>query len=162
MTLPPRLRTGPGRQSAARLALVLAAAAAPLALAAAASSAPRDPIDLGYWETQSKVTSPLPMNHTDHKCVRHDDVQRFLNGQVNHIYNRCTYPVNEIMDGKIVRRGECQDKHGDKVGVSSVLTYTRTTIHLTANVSYSLGGIPLKAKVVSDGQRIGECPPGAK
>jgi hypothetical protein len=147
----------------AAIGAAAAAGLAAVAVGATASGAARDPIDLGYWETVTKVSSLLPIkDHTDRKCIGHAEVERYMSGAVNHIYNRCTYAVNEISDGKIVRRGQCEDKHGDAVGVSSTMTFTRTTMHVKAHLTYKLGGLPVTADAVVDGHRVGECPAGAK
>ena len=54
----------------------------------------------------TKVDTLIPIkDHTDRKCVHHEEVERCMGGTVNHIYNRCTYSVNEITEGKIVRKG---------------------------------------------------------
>lgn len=147
----------PHRTGWKRLALAAGVLAAPLAITSAVAVAePGDPLDTGYWEVKSSV-EPLGSSKTENRCLRHDQIFKFMHGQPNHIY-KCTYSTENIGDGKIFLKGDCRDKNGIGGHITGNGTYTRTSLHTTGHVTFL--GIPLTAHL--DAHRIGECPAGAK
>lgn len=124
------------------LLLTVAAVAGP----AAAQTA----ITPGYWETINQVVSPLPTRKVERRCIKPEDVAKFMLGPSNHIY-RCTYPTREIADGRIRLRGSCATKTGRPVPVAGQGAYTSDTFRLDAYIETQIGGltIPVHARTVA-------------
>jgi hypothetical protein len=128
-----------------------------LAGASAAAAAP-DTIKPGYWESVNKVIYPLPKTSIDRRCITPKDVAKFLMGPSNHIY-ACSYPTQSAGHGEVSFAGVCVDKKGHKVKISGHGAYTETSLQMTADVTFSLAGIPISAEATTDAHRIGDvCP----
>ena len=141
-----------------RLAPLLAAPVLAV-LAAATPAAAQKAISPGYWETVSKVTSPFPAQKTERRCIQPDDVAKFMEGKINHIY-KCTYHTKEIGAGKIRLQGTCATRDGPPVPISGSGTFTSDSMHLEARVSLQIGGgISIPARATTDARRLGDaCP----
>ncbi|WP_374471394.1 DUF3617 domain-containing protein [Phenylobacterium sp.] len=138
------------RLAPALLACVLAA---PLAAAAAET-----PIAPGYWETTSQVVSPFPTKKTEKRCIREQDVEKFIGGAPNRHYT-CTYPTREIAGGKIRLAGSCKTKNSEPVPISGEGVYTRDSLRLDARIRAKLGGITVPVHARTSGRRIADaCP----
>ncbi|HVI33018.1 DUF3617 domain-containing protein [Phenylobacterium sp.] len=132
-------------------ALLVAAVALPAAAA-------QTPIAPGYWETTSQIISPLPTKKTEKRCIREEDVEKFIGGAPNRHYT-CTYPTREISGGKIRLVGSCKTKNSAPVPISGEGVYTRDSLRLDARVRAKLGGltVPVHARTIA--KRIGDaCP----
>src|SRR5438045_8201021 len=119
------------------------------ALTAAAIAGPalaQNAISPGYWETTSKVTSPFPANKTERRCIKPQDVAKFMEGKINHIYT-CTYPTKRVGDGKIRLEGTCATRDGPAIPITGEGAFTADTLHLDARITPQIGGlnIPVKA-----------------
>lgn len=133
--------------------------AAPLLiLTVAGAAAAQGAISPGYWETISKSTSPVPTSKTERRCIKPQDVTKFMEGKVNHIYT-CTYPTKEVGGGKIRLAGTCATRDGPAIPISSQGTFTSDTLHLEARISLQLGGLSIPVRARTDARRIGDaCP----
>jgi len=137
--------------SAIALILALAAAAGP---AAAQPSA----ISPGYWETTNQVVSPLHSTKTERRCIRPQDVAKFMEGPSNHIY-RCTYPTRVVGDGVIRLKGSCATRDGKPVPVSGEGAFTSDSFHMEARVAAQFGPMTVPVRAVTDAKRLGpDCP----
>jgi hypothetical protein len=137
--------------------------AAPLlaALAAAGPAAAQNAISPGYWETVSKSTSPLPASKTERRCIKPQDVSKFMEGKINHIYT-CTYPRKEVGGGKIHLEGTCATRDGPPVPISGQGTFTSDTLHIDARASIQFGGLSVPVKASTDAKRLGDACPAAE
>jgi hypothetical protein len=141
--------------SSLRFAAALALASA--ALAGSATAQPRA-ISPGYWETTNKVVSPFPSSKVERRCIRPQDVAKFMEGPSNHIYH-CTYPTRIVGDGTIRLKGSCASKDGKAIPVEGQGTFTDDTFHMDAYVALQLGPMTIPGHAVSDARRLGrECP----
>jgi hypothetical protein len=133
--------------------------AAPLFLALAAGpAAAQSAISPGYWETTSKVTAPLPTRKTERRCIRPQDVTKFMEGKINHIYT-CTYPTKQVGDGKIRLVGTCATRDGPAIPITGEGTFTADTLHLDAHITPQIGGLNIAVKASTDAKRLAEaCP----
>jgi hypothetical protein len=132
-------------------------ALAALSLAAAAAAA-QDSITPGYWETTSKVTSPFPTHKTERRCIKPQDVSKFMEGQINHIY-KCTYPTKVVADGKIRLEGSCKTRDGDPVPIAGSGSFTAETMHVEARIAPKIGGLTVPIHAETDAHRLGDdCP----
>jgi hypothetical protein len=142
-------------------AAILAAAAAVAALAPAVIAGPalaQSAINPGYWETTSKVTSPFPTHKTERRCIKPQDVAKFMEGQINHIY-KCTYPKKVVADGRIELAGSCKTRDGDPVPISGSGSFTRETMHVEARIEPKIGGLTVPVHAQTDARRLGDdCP----
>jgi hypothetical protein len=140
-----------------RLLLPLGATA--LAVAALAGPAlAQTAISPGYWETVSKVTSPFPTRKTERRCIKPQDVAKFMEGKINHIYT-CTYPTKVVADGRIKLEGTCATRDGPPVPISGTGTFTGDTMHLEARVAPKIGGLTIAVRAETDAKRLGDaCP----
>jgi hypothetical protein len=133
--------------------LLLAAAAAVAAPAVAQTT-----IEPGYWETTSKVISPVPTSKTERRCIRPQDIDKFIGGSPNRHYT-CTYPTREVANGKIRLAGSCKTKNSAPVPISGEGVYTRDTLRLDARVEAKIGGLTVPVRARTEGKRIGDtCP----
>jgi hypothetical protein len=131
-----------------------------LALAACASGAAHgaETIRPGFWESTDRVLSPIPSTKVDRRCIAQKDVERFMTCYINHHYS-CVCPEQSYENGQIRYRGECTDAKGGKVGIVGQGNYTPTTLHLDAEVTFHLGGLPITGHASTDAHRIAdECP----
>ncbi|MCR5880036.1 DUF3617 domain-containing protein [Phenylobacterium sp. J367] len=135
--------------------LVLPALAA---LAVAAPAFAETPIAPGYWETTSQVISPIPTKKTEKRCIREEDVEKFMGGAPNRHYT-CTYPTREVAGGKIRLIGSCKTKNSAPVPVTGEGVYTRDSLRLDARIEAKLGGMTVPVRARTSGKRIGDtCP----
>jgi hypothetical protein len=138
--------------------LILFLAALPLL---GAAPLPPDAIRPGWWETTSKVLSPITQTKTENRCLTARDVERFMMGSPNHIYH-CTYPTQVVANGRLLFRGDCVSNGGRKAKFSGAGTYSPTSLHMTGEVRSTLGPLPFTARVSTDARRLGDvCPPAA-
>jgi hypothetical protein len=136
------------------LAPALALGAA-LAVPAAAAEPPIKP---GYWETVSQIVSPFPTKKTEKRCIRAEDVDKFIGGAPNRHYT-CTYPTREIVGGRIRLAGSCKTKNSEPVPVTGEGTYTADSLRLDARVQAKLGGLTVPVQARTTAKRIGDtCP----
>ena len=128
-----------------------------LGLACAAAAAPKA-IAPGYWETTNQVVSPMRSTKTERRCIRPQDVAKFMEGPSNHIY-RCTYPTRVIGEGTIRLSGTCATKKGPPLPVSGEGTFTRDTFRMEARVGAKLGAMTVPIRAVTNAKRLGpDCP----
>jgi len=131
-----------------------------LALAAAAGPAAAQPsaISPGYWETTNQVVSPMHSTKTERRCIRPQDVAKFMEGPSNHIY-RCTYPTRVVGDGVIRLKGSCATRDGKPVPVSGEGAFTSDSFHMEARVAAQFGPMTVPVRAVTDAKRLGpDCP----
>ena len=129
-----------------------------LVAAPAARAAPPEAIAPGYWETTNQVLTPMRSTKVERRCIRPQDVARFMEGPGNHIY-RCTYPTRVIANGTIRLEGTCSTKKGPALPVSGEGTFTRDTFHMEARVGAQLGPVTLPVRARTDARRLGpDCP----
>jgi hypothetical protein len=137
------------------------AAAAVLIFALAAPAASADhpkAIAPGYWETTNQVLSPIRSSKVERRCIRPEEVAKFMEGPSNHIY-RCTYPTRVVSRGTIRLKGSCTTKKGPPVPVSGEGSFTRDTFHMEARVAAQLGPMTVPIRAVTDARRLGDdCP----
>jgi hypothetical protein len=133
------------------MVLVLAAASVPAA-------AEPNAIAPGYWETNNQIVSPVHSTKLERRCIRPQDVAKFMEGPSNHIYH-CTYPTREIGDGTIRLRGSCATRDGRPIPVSGEGSFTRDTFHMDAQVAAQLGPMTIPVHAVTDARRLAsDCP----
>lgn len=112
----------------------------------------------GYWEATEQVLSPIHTTKVERRCIAPQDVTRFMSCYINHHYS-CRCPDQSYDGGHIRYRGICVDHKGAKVGVAGRGTYTPDTLHLTADVTFTLAGLPIEGRASTDAHRIGDiCP----
>ncbi len=130
----------------------------PTVAAAAAGSG----VKPGYWETTSRVLSPIHSTDTERRCVTQDQVRKFMSCYINHHYD-CTCAEDVVGDGRLTFKGQCvEHKNGSIVGVTGVGTYTDTTLSMSADATFKLLGIPVTGKATIEARRLSDtCPAGA-
>jgi hypothetical protein len=136
-----------------------------VALPAFAQGDESRPVLPGYWESDSRVTSPKGKESIEKRCLMPDQVDKFLESGVSNKNYTCKYPTEEIKDGHILMKGRCVDKNGFGFHIVGEGTYTHTELHLKAKAVPALGGlvIPITFKAALDAHRLGDvCPPGTK
>jgi hypothetical protein len=139
-----------------RLLPLLAAPLLTLALGGAALA--QSAISPGYWETTSKVTSPFPTHKTERRCIKPQDVSKFMEGKINHIYT-CTYPTKHVGDGKIRLEGTCATRDGPSIPITGEGVFTSDSLHLDARITPQIGGLSIPVKASTDAKRLGDaCP----
>jgi hypothetical protein len=132
--------------------------AAPLLAIAGGAALAQNAISPGYWETTSKTSSPLPASKTERRCIKPQDVAKFMEGKINHIYT-CTYPKKEVGDGKIRLEGTCATRDGPPVPISGQGAFTSDTLHIDAHATIQFGGLNVPVKASTDAKRLGDtCP----
>jgi hypothetical protein len=136
--------------------------AAPLlaALAAAGPATAQTAISPGYWETTSKVTAPFPTHKTERRCIKPQDVAKFMEGKINHIYT-CTYPTKRVGDGKIRLEGTCATRDGPAIPITGEGAFTADTLHLDARITPQIGGLNIPVKASTDARRLSDACPAA-
>ena len=121
----------------------------------------RDHILPGYWESMEQVTSPIPSEKIERRCITPASISRFMNCYINHHYE-CVCPEQSAEKGRIFFKGECLDYKGQHVHIEGWGTFTPTTLHLSARATFKLLGIPIAADAATDARRLGDtCPPGS-
>ncbi|CAN7422724.1 DUF3617 family protein [Phenylobacterium sp. LjRoot219] len=141
---------------AAAVALILALAAPAAAVGHPNAIAP------GYWETTNKVLSPVRSSKVERRCIRPEEVAKFMEGPSNHIY-RCTYPTRVVSQGTIRLKGSCTTKKGPPVPVSGEGSFTRDTFHMEAQVAAQFGPMTVPIRATTDARRLGDdCPAAAE
>jgi hypothetical protein len=136
---------------ASRAALVV------LALATSAAGA-ETTILPGWWETTNEFTWGATTRTVERRCVRADEIDRFLSGPSNRHYS-CEYPSRVVGDGRMAFEGSCRDKHGRSVGVYATGTYTPESFVVNAQIQAQMLGFPITATGVSTGRRLSAaCP----
>ncbi len=115
----------------------------------------------GYWETTSRVLSPIHSTDTERRCVTRDQVRRFMSCYINHHYD-CTCAEDVVGDGRLTFKGQCVErKNGSIVGVTGVGSYTDTTLSMSADATFKLLGIPVTGKATIEARRLSDtCPAG--
>lgn len=142
----------PMNRSIAAFAVAAACLAGPGAAATPTTILP------GYWETTSQVISPFPTSKTERRCIRPQDVDKFIAGSPNHNYT-CTYPTKQIGDGKIRLGGSCKTKNSGPVPITGEGVYTEETLRLDAHVRAKIGAVTIPVHARTSGKRISEtCP----
>ena len=138
-----------------RLATVVVLA---VTASAAAAAAQPNSIAPGYWETTNHVVSPFPSSKVERRCIRPQDVAKFMEGPSNHIYH-CTYPTRVIGPGTIRLQGSCAAKDGKPIPISGEGTFTQDSFHMDAHVAIPLGPVSVPGHAVTDAHRLGpDCP----
>ena len=118
-----------------------------------------DAIKPGYWESTSRMLSPIQTKTVEKRCISAAEVAKFMMGPSNRHY-ACTYPTRVFENGKIVLKGACVSKKGRHVDVEGHGTFSQTAFKLNATVATEFAGIPLSGKVSTEARRLGdECPP---
>ena len=117
----------------------------------------------GYWETTSRVLSPIRSTNTERRCVTQDQVRKFMSCYINHHYD-CTCADDVVGDGRISFKGECVErKSGSRVGVTGGGTYTDTTLNMSADAAFRLLGIPVSGRATIEAKRLSDtCPAEAR
>ena len=129
-----------------------------LAVTTAGAAPSAETIRPGYWESTDRVLSPIRSTKVDRRCIAQKDVEKFMTCYINHHYT-CVCPEQSYDNGQIRYRGICTDNKGAKVGIVGQGTYTPTTLHLDAEVTFHIAGIPLKGEASTDAHRVGDdCP----
>ena len=115
----------------------------------------------GYWETTSRVLSPMHSVDTERRCVTREQVRRFMSCYINHHYD-CVCADDTVGDGRVAFKGQCVDrKNGSKVDVSGAGSYTDTTLTMSADATFKLMGIPMAGKAAIEARRLSDtCPAG--
>ena len=141
-----------------RFSALLTAAALAAAVAAPAPAVAQNAISPGYWETTSKVTSPFPTKKTERRCIKPQDVSKFMEGKINHIYT-CTYPTHEVGAGKIKLAGTCKTRDGAPIPITGEGVFSSDSLHLEARIVPQIGGLNVPVRASTDAKRLGEtCP----
>lgn len=141
-----------------RLVPLLTAAVIAAPLAAAGPATAQSAISSGYWETTSKVTSPFPTKKTERRCIKPQDVAKFMEGKINHIYT-CTYPIHEVGAGKIKLGGTCKTRDGAPIPITGEGVFTSDSLHLDARITPQIGGLSVPVRASTDARRLGDtCP----
>lgn len=117
----------------------------------------------GYWETTSRVLSPMHSIDTERRCVSQDQVRKFMSCYINHHYD-CVCSEDVVGDGHVAFKGQCTErKNGSKVGIAGAGTYTDTKLSMSADATFKLLGIPVSGKATIEATRLADtCPAGAK
>jgi hypothetical protein len=137
--------------------LALSAPILALLLAGPALAAP-NAIAPGYWETTSQVVTPMRSTRTERRCIRPQDVAKFMEGPSNHIY-RCTYPTRVIGAGTIRLSGTCATRKGPPLPITGEGTFTRDTFRMEARIGAKLGAMTLPIRAVTSAKRLAaDCP----
>ena len=133
--------------------------AAPLlVLTGAGAALAQKAITPGYWETTSKVTAPFPTKKTERRCIKPQDVTKFMEGKINHIYT-CTYPTKEVGGGRIRLEGTCATRDGPATPISGQGTFSSDTMHIDARIAPQIGGLTVNVRASTDAKRLGDtCP----
>src|SRR5271165_1511215 len=126
-----------------------------LATSAMAQARAAETVRPGYWESTDRVLSPISSTKVDRRCIAQKDVEKFMSCYINHHYS-CVCPEQSYAGGQIRYRGVCTDAKGGTVGIVGRGTYTPTTLHLTADVTFHFAGLPITGEASTDAHRIGD------
>src|SRR5258708_26097865 len=96
----------------------------------------------GYWEMANTWVFVFHFKTVERKCFTAADVAGVLQGPSNAHY-ACTYPTREAGDGRLVLKGTCVEKHGQVAQISAQRAYEPTQLHLTADLTTKIAGVPL-------------------
>jgi hypothetical protein len=136
-------------------------AAAALAASAAPALAQDPSIQPGYWSVTNRIELVLNKTTKENRCITPAEVAKFMTGPSNRHYV-CTYPDKSFQDGQISLKGTCVDKYGKTVDIVATGAYSPSSLHLDAHIAASYAGLPIKARFVTDGRRLGDvCPANA-
>jgi hypothetical protein len=133
-------------------------------IASGAARSAAETIRPGYWEATETVLSPIQTTKVERRCIDAKQVEKFMSCYINGHYS-CVCPEQSYADGQIRYRGICTDRKGAQVGIVGRGNYTATTLHVTADVTFSLAGLPITGQAATDAHRIADdCPaePSAK
>ena len=140
---------------------VAAVAMLAVGLPAAAKPNAGTPIIPGYWESTSRLLSPIRTRKVEQKCLKPADIDKFLAGPSNRHYD-CAYPTRVVEDGYIRMVGTCvsrKNPDGRKIAVEGEGSYTPTSFKLTARIATEIAGIPIQGRASTEARRIGDtCP----
>jgi hypothetical protein len=143
------------RPPALAVAVLLASG---LAAGVSAAAAQRNAIAPGYWETTNQIVSPVRTTKVERRCIRPQDVAKFMEGPSNHIYH-CTYPTRVVGAGSIRLKGSCAAKDGRPIPVSAEGAFSDDSFHLDARVAAQMGPMTIPVHAVTDARRLGpDCP----
>lgn len=134
-----------------------------LALGLAGSATAAEGVKPGYWETTSKVLSPIHSTSTERRCVTQDQVRKFMSCYINHHYD-CVCAEDAVGDGRLTFKGRCVErKSGSSVAVSGTGAYTDTSFSMAADARFRLLGIPVNGRATVDAKRLSDtCPAESK
>jgi hypothetical protein len=136
-----------------RTLLPAVTAAALLAAAPQAPSAAEHTIDPGFWEARH---SALIFSGSNRRCVREQDVARYIGGWENSIYD-CTYPVSVVGGGTVRWEGTCVSRGGRHLTIRAQGTYTNTSFTVRGHVSSRLAGVNVGSNFTVRARRLGDC-----
>jgi hypothetical protein len=115
-------------------------------------------ISPGWWETTNQVVSPMHSSKVERRCIRPQDVAKFMEGPSNHIYH-CTYPTRLVGQGTIRLKGSCATRDGKPIPVSGEGTFSSDSFHMDAHVAAQFGPLSIPVHAVTDARRLGsDCP----
>ena len=135
----------------------IAAVAGPAAAAAQSHTGPAQ-ISPGYWEVTTEVTSPLPSTKTQQRCIKPEEIAKFMQGPSTRQYT-CTYPTREIGGGKIKLQGTCMSRSGKPMPISGHGTFTSETLDLEAEAVANFAGLPVQVAAQMSAKRLSAaCP----
>ncbi len=66
----------------------------------------------GYWETTSRVLSPMHSIDTERRCVSQDQVRKFMSCYINHHYD-CVCAEDVVGDGHVAFKGHAPNAKTD-------------------------------------------------
>jgi len=116
-------------------------------------------IQPGYWESTTRLLSPIRQTTVEERCITAADVDRFMAGPSNR-HDDCTYPTRIVASGVIRLKGVCVSKRGQKVSIRGSDLYTAGRFTLTADVATVFLGLNIVGRASTDAHRIGDtCPP---
>jgi hypothetical protein len=115
-------------------------------------------IQPGYWKYETRAL--VFLNDTDFRCVRPQDVRKFLAPCNRH--NTCTYHVQDIADGNARYEGVWTDNDdGTTARVRAEGTYSEKRFDLNATIRAQRIPIPISGKITATWQSE-TCPAGAR
>lgn len=145
-----------------RLVLLAAAGLLTAGFTGSALAAHDGPIEAGYWESTSKVTSPIPSSKTKRECVSGKKINSYLTGPTNPHYT-CHYDTRHLENGHATMEGECVDNSGFHSKIKVEGQYTPTSFNLDGHLQVMLGGLTIPVNANIEAHRLsGECPAGSQ
>ncbi|MFI4934813.1 MAG: DUF3617 domain-containing protein [Caulobacterales bacterium] len=131
-----------------------------LALPSAAGSQTTYPVNPGYWEVKEKWLGLI--SRTERWCVEPKNITKFVAAPCNHIYH-CTYPVQQMSDGKIYFEGEWRG-HDELYKVKGRGSYTSTTliINVSGSGHWHIVPVPGASASLKGAFLSADCPADAK